>query len=142
MFWKKNLNENAPMALRLALGSVFVMHGSQKLFGAFSGPGIAGFQGFLSSLHVIFPEFFGIVVASVEFFGGLLMILGLFTRYAALLGAVNMFFAFWLVHMKKGFFSSSGGYEFVLTLFLIAVALVLTGSGKFSLDRLLFKKDI
>ena len=142
MFWKKNLHEYAPIALRLALGSVFVMHGSQKLFGAFSGPGITGFQGFLSSLHVIMPAFFSIVVASVEFFGGILMILGLFTRYAALLGAIDMFFAFWLVHMKKGFFSSAGGYEFVLALFLIAAALVLTGSGKFSLDRLLFKKDI
>ena len=137
---KKNADW-ATLPLRLALGIVFLMHGAQKLFGAFSGPGIEGTQGFMASLGVVLPGFMGIVVAAVEFFGGLLVLLGLFTRYASLLIAINMFFAFLLVHMKNGFFAGSGGYEFVFTLFFVAVALMLTGAGKWSLEKALFKKE-
>lgn len=140
MFWKKNYADWATLPLRLALGIVFLMHGMQKLFGAFSGPGIEGTQGFMASLGVVLPGFMGIVVAAVEFFGGLLVLLGLFTRYASLLIAVDMFFAFLLVHMKNGFFLPMG-YEFVFTLFLIAIALVLTGAGKWSLEKALFRKE-
>src|SRR3989338_8300686 len=140
MFWKKNYAEWSALPLRLALGIVFLMHGAQKLFGAFSGPGIEGTQGFMASLGVVLPGFMGIVVAAVEFFGGLLVLLVLFTRYASLLIAVDMFFAFLLVHMKNGFFLPMG-YEFVFTLFLIAIALVLTGAGKWSLEKALFRKE-
>lgn len=136
---KKNADW-ATMPLRLALGIVFLMHGMQKLFGAFSGPGIEGTQGFMASLGVVLPGFMGIVVASVEFFGGLLVLLGLFTRYASLLVAIDMFFAFLLFHMKNGFFLPAG-FEFVFTLFLVAIALILTGAGKWSLEKALFRKE-
>jgi len=141
MFFKKEHAEYATLPLRLGLGTVFLMHGMQKMFGAFSGPGISGVQGFMASLNVPLPNLFGILVSSIEFFGGLFVILGLFTRYAASLIAIVMFFAYYLVHAKGGFFLPMG-FEFVFTLFLMAVALMLSGSGKFSLDRALFKKDI
>ena len=140
MFFKKECAEYATLPLRLALGIVFLMHGSQKLLGLFGGPGISGTQGFMDSLGVPLAGLFGIIVASVEFFGGLLVLLGLFTRYASLLIAINMFFAFFLVHVKNGFFLP-GGYEFVFALFLIAVSLASTGAGKFSLEKALFKKE-
>ena len=140
MLWKKKLNEYASMPLRLALGGTFLMHGMQKLFGAFGGPGIAGSQGFMAALNVPLPEVFGILVASIEFFGGLFVLLGLFTRYASFFIATVMLFAFILVHGKNGFFLPMG-FEFVFVLFFIAVALMLTGSGKFSLDKALFKKE-
>ena len=140
MLWKKEYADWATIPLRLALGIVFLMHGAQKMFGAFGGPGIAGTQGFMASLGVVLPGLIGIVVAAVEFFGGLLVLLGLFTRYASLLIAIDMLFAFILVHMKNGFFLPMG-FEFVFTLFLIAIALILTGAGKLSLEKALFKKE-
>ena len=140
MLWKKNYADWAPMPLRLALGIVFLMHGSQKMFGAFGGPGIEGTQGFMASLGVVLPGLIGIVVAAVEFFGGMLVLLGLFTRYASLLIAIDMLFAFLLVHAKNGFFLPMG-FEFVFALFLAAIALVLTGAGKLSLEKALFKKE-
>ena len=140
MLWKKNYAEWAAMPLRLALGIVFLMHGAQKMFGAFGGPGIAGTQGFMASLGVVLPGLIGIVVAAVEFFGGLLVLAGLFTRYASLLIAVDMFFAFLLVHAKGGFFLPTG-FEFVFALFLTTIALILTGAGKWSLEKALFKKE-
>jgi len=140
MFWKKNYAEWSALPLRLALGIVFLMHGAQKMFGAFGGPGIAGTQGFMASLGVVLPGLIGIVVAAVEFFGGLLVLAGLFTRYASLLIAVDMFFAFLLVHAKGGFFLPTG-FEFVFALFLTTIALILTGAGKWSLEKALFKKE-
>ena len=140
MLWKKEYAEWATMPLRLALGIVFLMHGAQKMFGAFGGPGIAGTQGFMASLGIVLPGLIGIVVAAVEFFGGLLVLLGLFTRYASLLIAIDMFFAFILVHMKSGFFLPMG-FEFVFALFLTTIALILKGAGKWSLEKALFKKE-
>src|SRR3989344_7937458 len=140
MTWKKEYADWATTPLRLALGIVFLMHGAQKMFGAFGGPGIAGTQGFMASLGVVLPGLIGIVVAAVEFFGGLLVLEGVFSRYASLLIAIDMFFAFFLVHAKNGFFLPMG-YEFVFTLFLIAIALVLTGAGKWSLEKALFRKE-
>ena len=140
MFFKKECAEYATLPLRLALGIVFLMHGSQKLLGLFGGPGISGTQGFMDSLGVPLAGLFGIIVASVEFFGGLLVLLGLFTRYASLLIAIDMFFAFFLVHAKNGFFLPMG-YEFVFVLFLIAISLASTGAGKFSLEKALLKKE-
>lgn len=140
MFFKKDCAEYATLPLRLALGIVFLMHGSQKLFGLFGGPGIPGTQGFMSSLGVPLPGLMGVVVASVEFFGGLLVLLGLFTRYASLLIAIDMFFALLLVHVNNGFFLPAG-FEFVFVLFLIAVSLASTGSGKYSLEKALLRKE-
>ena len=140
MFFKKECAEYATLPLRLALGIVFLMHGSQKLLGLFGGPGISGTQGFMDSLGVPLAGLFGIIVASVEFFGGLLVLLGLFTRYASLLIAIDMFFAFFLVHAKNGFFLPMG-YEFVFVLCLIAISLASTGAGKFSLEKALLKKE-
>ena len=126
----------APLVLRLAAGVVFFAHGWQKWSGDMS-----QFGGFLGNLGIPGSEFFAWVVTIVEAVGGAALILGIFTHLAAKLLAIDMAFAFFLVHASKGLFISNGGYEFVLVLFAASVSLMITGPGKWSLDAMLSKKE-
>ena len=140
--WFEKYTGLAILPLRIALGIVFLIHGAQKLFGLFGGGGISGTAGFLSSLGFPAAMFLAVILAIVEFFGGLFILTGLFTRYSALLIAIDMIIAILTVHLSKGFFAGNGGYEFVLTLLLVAVALLFSGAGKYlSLERAMFKKE-
>ena len=128
--------------LRLGVGLIFFIHGIGKLFNV--GPaalGMSNVAGYLGTLSVPIPVFFAWVVAIVETFGGLFIILGLLTRLSALLIAVDMIVAILLQHLSKGFLAQNGGFEFPLMLLLGAIALLFSGSGKkLSLERKLFKK--
>lgn len=115
--------------VRIALGSVFIAHGLQKL------QGLEGTIGFFASLGM--PAFMAYVVTIIEVLGGLFVLLGVFTEIAGLSLAVVMIGAIYTVKMSKGFV---GGYEFDLTLLLIALTLVVSGAGKYSISKL-FKKN-
>jgi putative oxidoreductase len=115
--------------LRLALGVVMVVHGADKV------GGVAGFAGFLDSMGIPVAIVFAWIVTVVELVGGLLILAGVFTRYVALLFAVDMAVATVLVHLPNGFSASDGGYELTLVLFLVAIALALQGAGPLSLER-------
>jgi putative oxidoreductase len=115
--------------LRIVVGIVFLAHGSQKLL-VFGIPGIT--TGF-TQMGVPVPAVSAVVVTAVEFLSGIALILGLFTRIAALLVAIDMLGAILFVHAKAGFFLPKGA-EFALTLFAASIALALTGPGAFSLD--------
>jgi putative oxidoreductase len=120
--------------LRVVVGIVFLVHGGQKLF-------VWGFStvaGFFGQVGIPLPLLAAIVVTLVEFLGGLALVAGLFTRWAAIPLAINMLGAMLTVHLKAGFFLPDG-YEFVLTLLAANVALVLLGSGEASVDKLLGK---
>jgi putative oxidoreductase len=78
---------------------------------------------------------FALLAGLVEFFGGLALVVGLLTRPAALAVAVLMGVAMLGVHLPNGFFWTSGGYEYPLMWGLIALALLLGGGGRYSLDR-------
>lgn len=117
--------------LRAVVGIVFIMHGSQKLFTY----GYQGVVGSMAQLGLPAPEISAALIMATEFVGGILLLLGLFTRIAAIPIAFAMLVAVLHVHLKNGFFSGSGGYEFALTLAVAAVALVFTGSGAFALDN-------
>ena len=73
-----------------ALGAIFMAHGAQKLFGAFGGNGMTGTVGMIEFLGVGPPLFWAWVVALVEFFGGLAILLGFLTRVAAVLIIITM----------------------------------------------------
>lgn len=120
--------------LRLALGIVFLTHGWMKLTG-----GPAQFAKLLENLSVPLPLFAAWVVTLVELVGGLTLLLGIGTRLAGSLIAVNMLVAMLLVHWKNGFFISpqAVGYEYVFTLMLGALTLALTGAGRYALDALI-----
>jgi putative oxidoreductase len=118
--------------LRVVVGIVFLMHGQQKLFGF----GIHGTIGFFTHAGIPLPAVSAVVVTFVEFMGGIALILGLLTRWAAALLAIDMLGAIFLVHLKNGFFLAPPkmGYEFVLTLLAASVGLVLAGPGAAALD--------
>ena len=130
----KSLNSLQPvglLALRLALGVIFFSHGYPKL--AHQG---AGMQGFFVQ-HGL-PGNFVYIAGVLEVFGGILLALGLFTRGAALLLAVEMGVAIWKVHSAGGYLAVHD-YEFPLTLLTACFALATVGAGKFSLDHPLFE---
>jgi putative oxidoreductase len=124
------------LVLRVIIGTIFVAHGGQKLF-VFGLDGVAG--GF-AQMGVPMAGLVGPLVGFVEFFGGLALITGLLTRLAGVGLAVVMTGAMMLVHLPNGFFAPNG-IEFTLALFGSAVALVLTGAGRFSLDALVTSRS-
>jgi putative oxidoreductase len=119
------------LVIRLMLAVVGMFHGSQKLFGAFKGPGISAFADMLDKMHVPAPTVSAVLAGSGEFFGGLLLALGLFSRIGNFFFAFTMFVAVGMVHWKNGF-SGQGGYEYPLTLGVILVALIISGPGKYA----------
>ena len=128
--------------LRLGIGLIFFVHGLGKLFNV--GPaaaGISGVAGFFVSLGIPAAMFFAWVVALVETFGGLFVLLGLFVRCSAIFLAVDIAVAMFLVHLPNGFSILNGGYEFTLLLLLGAISLFFSGAGgKWVLEKALFKK--
>lgn len=130
----KNAKELAPLVIRIALGVVFFAHGSQKVFGAFGGHGITGVIGMMKGLNVNPPVVWAWIVALTEFLGGLGILFGLLTRWAALGLTVNMAVAIALVHWKHGLFSGGGGFEFPMVLLAMSLALLFWGPGKVSIE--------
>jgi len=126
------------LLIRLSVGSIFIYHGAQKVFGAFGGPGMQKFADTgVAALHLpILPTMvWAWLSAGTEFFGGILVLVGLFTRLPALFLVINMLMALKLIH--------SMGYqatEIVQTLIAMNALLVLTGPGILSLDALIFRR--
>ena len=117
--------------LRIGLAIVFIMHGYQKLFMM----GHEGVTGFFTSLHIPMPGVSAWLVSLLEFGGGILLLVGAFVRPIALMLAIDMLAAILTVHFKNGFFMGQNpGYEFVMTLMVGAIALVIGGSGSWSVD--------
>jgi putative oxidoreductase len=125
--------------VRVVLGVVFFAHGAQKVLGWFGGYGLKGTTGYLRSLGL--PLVVAYLVCFFEFFGGIGLVLGLFTRPAALAVAIVMVGAIAKVHGQHGFFVNWGltpnkghGYEANLAFLAMAVACLLAGGGALALD--------
>src|SRR5947208_30965 len=104
------------LLLRLTVGLTLAAHGVQKLFGWFGGPGPDAAGQFLAVLGFQPGRRHALMAGLAETGGGLLLALGLFTPVAAAVVFAVMLVAGVSVHLKKGFFLASGGYEYTLVL--------------------------
>lgn len=127
----------AILVLRLVLGVVFIVHGGQKLFGWMGGSGVKGVKGMMISLGCANPGLLAWMATLSEIGGGLLVLIGLLTPLAGALIISTMIVAIYTVHFKNGFLAGNRGYEYNLSLSAMALALVLTGAGRFSIDYVL-----
>lgn len=123
----------ALLAIRLITGSVFVFHGAQKLFGAFGGYGIQGTAGWMESLGIPFPTLSTVMAGGTEFIGGLAFLTGILTRLVSAPLAFAMLVGAFTAH--SGFDVTQGGMEYPLVLAVTALALGLSGPGRFSLGQ-------
>lgn len=127
----------APLALRIPIGIILMAHGAQKLFGWFGGYGLEGTGQWMASIGLTPGYLMALMAGSSEFFGGLLLIIGLLTRPTALVLSFTMVVAIFSVHIGNGLFLSNNGYEFGLALFAATLSLTISGAGKLSADNLL-----
>lgn len=137
--WIKPHKEYAWLSLRFVLAVVFMYHGFGKLFGA---SGLGDFANMLAGLGVPAANAIAVVVALVEFGGGILMLLGLFSRYVAVLQTVVMLVAIKTVHWQNGFNFMNGGWEFNFVLIGGLIAILLNGPGIWNLEKKLFGKEM
>lgn len=125
------LDRLQPLALfvmRLALGAVMVVHGYHKVFG-----GLHHHVQFVQSLGL--PGWSAYLSAFAEFFGGLLVLIGLFTRAAAFAICIDMCVAIAKVHIHNGL-TGEHGAEFPMSLAALAFALIFFGGGAIALDHI------
>jgi putative oxidoreductase len=119
----------ALLVMRLALGIVMVAHGYQNTFRH-----LHDHVHMVASLGI--PAWLGYVSSFTEFFGGLLILGGFFTRLAAFAICIDLMVAIWKVHWHNGL-SGDHGYEFPLALAALAFALIFFGGGPISIDHVL-----
>lgn len=122
------------LLLRVTAGLTLAAHGSQKLFGWFGGAGPDRAGTFLETLGFYPGRRHAVLAGLVETGGGLLLAAGLLTPLAATAVISVMVVAAVSVHVKGGFFSTSGGFEYNLVLGVAGLAIAFTGPGAISLD--------
>ncbi len=115
-----------PLFLRLILGAIFIVHGYPKLFKNFGGT-----AKFFESLGIKPGKLWALVVGLTEFVGGIFLIAGFLVQLVALAAVIDMAVAIWKVKWSHGF---KDGYEFELTLLVIALSLLVLGSGAYAID--------
>lgn len=130
-----------PLALRLTIGPMFMAHGAGKLFGLFGGDGLMATGHGFAQMGFHPGVFWGGLVGSSEFFGGLCLLLGFLTQWAALPLMVVMLVAIFKIHWSAGFFAQRGGFEYPFVILGGLAALFLLGGGKASVDRLCCKDE-
>ena len=131
--------------LRVTLGLVIFPHGAQKLLGWFGGFGFDGTMGFFTQKMGL-PWLIAFLIIIGESFGSVALLAGFFTRFTAASLIIIMLGAISLVHLPHGFFMNwSGqqqgeGFEYHLLMIGIATALLVTGGGRWSADRMVMKR--
>ena len=127
------------LGLRVVTGVIFIAHGLPK-FGIGGGDGLSGLAGWLGSMGVPLPMLSAILVASSEAIGGVMLIIGFMTRFAAATQVIAMLVAVFMVHWSNGL-TGDGGYQWALLMGAAAFALMMDGAGRFSIDRMMSQKS-
>ncbi len=121
------------LVVRVVLGIILVAHGYPKVLGG----EFHKHMGFVGSLGL--PTWLAVFSAGTEFVGGILLILGLFTRIVGVFATVEMAVIIAKVHWKNGLLGQ-GGYQFPLALGAMAFGLIFLGGGPLSLDWVFARK--
>ncbi len=121
MNFPNRLQPLALLVMRLVLGAIMIAHGYHKVFGGFH-----HHMEYVGSLGL--PRWMAYLSTGTEFFGGIGIVLGLFTRFFSLAFVIEMGVAIWKVHFKNGLMGN-GGFEFPLALATIALALLCFDGG-------------
>ena len=131
---------------RLTLGLVIFPHGAQKLLGLFGGNGYSATMDFFTA-QMGLPNMVAFSIVLIEFFGSISLILGFFSRFWAL-SLTGMFMGIiYTTQMEHGFFmnwfgnQAGEGYEYSLLVIGLALTILVNGSGKWSMDNLISKKQ-
>ncbi len=132
MRYLDRLQPLALLVIRLALGTIMVAHGYHKIFG-----GLHHHAQIVGGLGL--PAWLGYVSAFTELLGGLMVLVGFFTRAAAVAVCINLVVAIWKVHLHNGLIGSPDrpGYEFALAAAALAFALIFLGGGPIAIDHVL-----
>jgi putative oxidoreductase len=125
--------------LRIVLGLILIPHGCQKFFGWFGGAGFARFTQIFETIGYKPGALWVTLVAGTELIGGLLLVFGLFTRFAALALVIFMINAVW-VTSAKGFFWTAGGMEYSILIGVVALVFLVKGGGACSIDAKMDKE--
>jgi len=129
----ESISAFAPLPIRIVAGIAFILHGLPKF------EDVQGTQGFFASVGI--PADLALLIGSLEVIGGILLIVGLVTRIAAILFTIEMICAILIVKAGNGFMGQ-GGFEVDLLLMSIAISLALSGPGRISIERDAIKREI
>ncbi len=137
-------NDWTGLVVRLTIGLILFPHGAQKMLGVFGGFGFNGTMSFFTgTMHL--PWLIGFSVIVIEFFGSLSLIAGFGSRILSLLMLVLMLGIIFTSHIDNGFFMNwtghqkGEGFEYFLLVMGLSIALLITGSGRYSVDKLIIK---
>ena len=136
----------APLAIRVMLGLVVFPHGAQKLLGWFGGYGFSGTMGFFT-VTIGLPWLVGFLVIILESIGAFALISGFATRIVAVCYLILALGIVFTSHIQHGFFMNwfgnqqGEGYEYFILWIGMAVSLIITGAGKYSIDGKFISKN-
>ena len=119
----RNLEGQSYALMRIVVGAIFLWHGTQKLFGFPPLPG-----------GIEIPAFVTYVGGPVELFGGILVMIGLFTRWAAFIASGQMAVAYWIAHGTKALLPQMNGGELAAIYCFVFLYISARGAGTWSVD--------
>lgn len=131
----KGWSEYAALPIRIALALIFVVHGSQTLFGVWGGGGLALTGDFLASHGLIPGEFWAVISGLLGLLGGIALLIGVLTRWVAAALAIEMIVSLVAINLRAGFLATGGGAEFPLILLAALLSLVLLGGQHYTMDE-------
>lgn len=143
----KTNNDWTGLILRLTVGIVLFAHGAQKMLGLFGGYGFTGTMDyFTTAAHL--PWIVAFAVIMIEFFGSIMLITGFASRVSSL-GVIGLMLGIiFTSHLPNGFFMNwygnqpGEGYEYHLLMIGLAIATLINGSGKYSIDSAIEKISV
>ncbi len=126
----KHREDVALFIIRVAIGAIFIAHGSQKVLGLFGGPGMTGFIQWIAPYGV--SPLIAQIGAYAELIGGILLLTGIAAELGAVLALGVMAGAVKLIHWPHGFFIQNGGFEYTLLLAVLCFAIIVGGPGRWA----------